>query len=374
MPIDFQQTPRLPQTIRPIVIIGAGSIVRDAHLPAYRKAGFRVESLYDVNQARATSLAHEFGAGRVPSSLDQAIGEAPPGAVFDVAVPAPAILDVLPHLPDGCAVLIQKPLGENLAQAREIVATCRRKNLKAAVNFQLRYAPYVVAVRSLIEQGLAGGLHSLEVRVAVHTPWELWSFLKNNPRVEILYHSIHYLDLVRSFLGEPLGVYAKTTRHPQAPDLAATRSCLILDYGESVHACISATHGHVFGRRYQESFIRWETTRGAMVAKMGVSLDYPRGEPDELDVCLLDGTGRPNWESVPLHGSWFPDAFIGTMASVMRWAEGSDGPAPTAVEDAIKTMALVEAAYQSSASGGTSIPNSSPGRSWSGRSVACSDK
>tara|TARA_B100001013_G_C24551513_1_gene418822 strand:+ start:95 stop:247 length:153 start_codon:yes stop_codon:yes gene_type:complete len=48
-----------------------------------------------------------------------------------------------------------------------------------------------------------------------------------------------------------------------------------------------------------------------------------------------------------LEGSWFPDAFIGPMASIMRFKEGAD-VLPTSVEGAIKTMQLVEAAYQSS--------------------------
>ena len=40
----------LPRTERPIVIVGAGGIVRDAHLPAYRLAGFRVHGICDLAQ------------------------------------------------------------------------------------------------------------------------------------------------------------------------------------------------------------------------------------------------------------------------------------------------------------------------------------
>jgi predicted dehydrogenase len=43
------------------------------------------------------------------------------------------------------------------------------------------------------------------------------------------------------------------------------------------------------------------------------------------------------------------------MASVMRWAENVDDPAATSVEDALKTMALVEAAYRSSDRGGEPV-------------------
>ncbi|MGH9401412.1 MAG: Gfo/Idh/MocA family protein [Terriglobia bacterium] len=353
--LRLNQKPALPQTSQPVVLIGAGGIVHDAHLPAYRKAGFRVAGVYDLNVERARALAGQFAVERVFSSLENAIEEAPANAIFDVAVPASAILGVLRFLPDGRGVLIQKPLGRNLAEAHEIVDLCQRKQLRAAVNFQLRYAPYVLAARSLIEAGAIGELHDMEVRVSVYTPWNLWTFLRGIPRVEILYHSIHYLDLLRSFLGEPRGVYAKTLKHPASPDLAATRSTLILDYGDTVRACVSTNHGHVFGRRHQESFIKWEGTKGAIVASMGLLMNYPQGEPDRMEYCVAGGSEPPRWKTVKLKGSWFPDAFIGPMASVMRWMEDPREVAATALEDALKTMALVEAAYHSSDHGGELI-------------------
>ncbi|HZU85151.1 MAG TPA: Gfo/Idh/MocA family oxidoreductase, partial [Polyangiaceae bacterium] len=152
-PADLPQLPELPRRARPIVGVGAGAVVRDAHLPAYRLAGFEVACVHDPALDRARALARDFGIPRVAPTLAEAVASAPPGAVFDVAVPARAIPSVLRELPDGAPVLIQKPLGEDLAQARAIVAICRRKRLLAAVNFQLRFAPCLVAARSLVERG-----------------------------------------------------------------------------------------------------------------------------------------------------------------------------------------------------------------------------
>ena len=50
------EAPR-PQNPRPIISIGAGGIVRDAHLPAYRKAGFPVVAITDLDQSKAEGLA-----------------------------------------------------------------------------------------------------------------------------------------------------------------------------------------------------------------------------------------------------------------------------------------------------------------------------
>jgi predicted dehydrogenase len=345
------------RTSRPIVVIGAGGIVRDAHLPAYRLAGFRVAGIFDLEQEKARALADRFAIPHVFASLDEAIREAPPDAVFDVAVPAAALESIVNALPDGAAVLLQKPFGENLAQARALLAMCRHRRLRAAVNFQLRYAPYVAAARELVANGAIGDLHDMEVRVTVYMPWHLWTFLEGIPRVEILYHSVHYFDLIRSFLGDPRGVHAKTVKHPKTQRLASTRTNIALDYGDLIRANITTNHGHGFGLDHQESYVKWEGTRGAIKARLGLLMNYPKGEPDALEICTLNADDRPGpWRPVAFEGSWYPHAFIGTMASVMRFVDGETTGIPTSVEDAFKTMAVVEAAYESSAHGATPVP------------------
>jgi predicted dehydrogenase len=56
------------------------------------------------------------------------------------------------------------------------------------------------------------------------------------------------------------------------------------------------------------------------------------------------------WTPYPVTTRWFPDAFRGTMGSVMRAiADGS--PLHTSVADTVGTLRLVEALYQSMDSG-----------------------
>ena len=340
-----------PRAPRPITIIGAGGIVHDAHLPAYRMAGFPVHGICDLDPERAKTLAAEYGIGRVYGCADEAFRESPANVVFDFATPPDAITGLLERIPENAAVLIQKPMGRDISEARAIRALCRRKNLTAAVNFQLRYAPGIVAARRLIDAGVIGELHDLEVRVTVFTPWQLWSFLEALPRMEIPLHSIHYLDMIRSFLGEPRAVWARTTRHPKSPRLASSRTHVILDYGELVRASVSTNHGHAFGLRHQESYVKWEGTNGAIKTRLGLLMDYPEGVPDEFEFCME----ADDWYSMKVAGSWFPNGFIGTMGSLMNFVDGACPELPTSVEDAYRTMELVEACYASNDSGGTPV-------------------
>ena len=347
-PTSLSQSWPAPANPRPIVTFGAGSIVSDAHYPAYRKGGFPIAGLYDPNAEKAKALADAWNVTAYGSVEEAA---AVPGAIFDLATPPSAHAAVLQRLPDGSAVIIQKPMGNNLDEATEILKICRARNLKAAVNFQLRFAPMMLALKDVISKGLLGEIVDFEAHLVLDTPWSLWAFLKGLPRIEIAMHSIHYLDLIRQVLGDVRGVHAKTIGHP-SHEMAQTRTTAILDYGDRVRCALSINHDHKFGRRHQACDFRISGTEGAAYLQLGVNLNYPEGEADILEIYPKGGDG---WVAVPLEGKWFPDAFVGRMANLQRFASGEDAELVSSVEDAWNTMALVEAAYKSSAAPATPL-------------------
>jgi predicted dehydrogenase len=347
----LQAWPR-PSRPRPIVLIGAGAIVRTAHLPAYQALGFPIAGLFDVQADAARATAQEFGVTTVFPSL--AAAAAFPGAVYDLAVPGDQILGILAQLPRGCAVLMQKPMGPDLASARAIRARCREREFTAAVNFQLRFSPNVLALRDLLAREALGAVVDIEVRVVIDQPWHLWPFLEATPRLEVPYHSIHYLDAIRWLVGEPDAVYCRAVRHPSLPELSDTRSSIILGYGDRIRCSLTLNHTHRAGPKHRASQIAVDGTRGSARLTWGVNLDYPSGPPDTMEVAC----GGAEWRSVPLRGSWFIEAFEGPMSNLQRFVSGEDRVLVGSVDDAIKTMALVEACYTSSECGGTPIPAS----------------
>lgn len=347
-PSSLAQSWPAPSAPRPVVTFGAGSIVGDAHYPAYRKSGVPIAGLYDPDFDKANKLADAWNTVAF-RSLEEAV--AVEGAIFDLATPPAAHAKVLAALPDGAAVLIQKPMGGNLEAATEILQICRREKLVAAVNFQLRFAPMMLALKDAIAKGWLGEVVDFDALLALSTPWSLWEFVAREPRVEIALHSIHYLDLIRQVLGDPQGVHAKTLGHPNHK-IAQTRTSAILDYGNTLRCNLSINHDHAFGRKYQACEFRVCGTEGAAYLKLGVNLDYPRGEPDILQIFPKGGD---DWIDVPLNGTWFPDGFVGRMANLQRFVAGEDAELVGSVEDAWNTMALVEAAYESSAAPATQL-------------------
>ena len=340
----------VPSRPRPIAIIGAGGVIRTAHLPVYQRLEFPIAGIFDINPQASRETATRFGVKTVFSSLAETAAAS--DAIFDLAVPGDQIVGVLSELPRGAAVLIQKPMGEDLAAARSIVNICGERGLVAAMNFQLRFSPNVLALRDLLGRRELGDVVDIEVRLIVKQPWHLWKFLEGAPRLEILYHSIHYLDTIRALVGEPRGVYCRAVAHPSMPEFEDTRSTIILDYGNALRCSLLLNHTHQQHGPHSTSFLKVEGTSGAAQLTLGVNIDYPNGPHDTLEVALGNGP----WQPVTLRGSWFIEAFEGPMSNLQRFVAGEDATLVSPVDDAIRTMALVEACYQSSASGGTPIP------------------
>jgi len=343
-----QAWPR-PSQPRAIAIIGSGAIVRTAHLPVYRRLGYPVAGVYDVNCAVAKETAAMFDVDRVFHSLDEAC--ALDGVIYDLAVPGDQILGILQRLPPGSGVLMQKPMGRDLAEARRICEVVHQRELVAAVNLQLRFSPGMLALRDLIDQGVLGTLVDIDVRIVIDQPWHNWTFLEGAPRLEVPYHSIHYIDAIRSIAGEPEGVYCRALSHPELPRLRDTRSSIILDYGERIRCSLVLNHTHRAGPRYRESLLLVEGTLGAARLTWGVNLSYPRGPDDTMEMFSDEA-----WRPVPLRGSWFIEGFEGPMSNLQRMVAGEDRALVSSVDDAVKTMAIVEACYESSERGAIPIP------------------
>lgn len=344
----LRQTWPMPSRPRPITLIGCGGIVRDAHLPAYRKMGLPVAGVFDANIDTARQLAHDFDIPIVHASLDEAIAACGTEGVFDIALPPEAVLATVTRLPRGASALIQKPLGPDGRAARRIVGELDARAIVAATNFQLRFTPSMLAIGDAVAKGLFGEIVDMDVHLCVYMPWELWSFIPKLAAVEIPLHSIHYLDWIRGLLGEPRSVYAKSVKHPRYANQADARSSIILDYGDRVRCSLALNHTYAHGPRHTEATIRVEGVEGAAHLSVGYLMDYLRPEPERLEICHR---GQP-WTELPLAGERAPDSFAYVMANLQRFAAGEDTRLVTDAHDALKTMLLVDAALKSSRQGG----------------------
>lgn len=334
----------IPQNHRqPIAIIGAGGIVNDAHLPAYAAAGLEVVGIADLDYDRAHSLARKFAIGTTYSSIDALLQDDRVGVV-DIAVPyqaQPALfrrsVEANKH------ILAQKPFAESGSVAAELCALAQSAGVSAAVNQQLRFDEGIAAAHAMVRGGWIGTVSAMSITVNITTPWHLWDWALAAPRLEILMHSIHYHDVVRWFLGDPLSVHCLAGRTAGQSPVGETRTISSYRYAKDVVALVHANHVNAGGDNY--ATFRLDGDQGSIRGTLGLLYDYPVGRRDTLEVSskIMRTDG---WLPYPITQRWFPDAFAGTMGSLMsEIATGEESR--TSVRDNVGTIRLVEALYSS---------------------------
>ena len=102
-PLSLRQHWPEPARRRPIVIFGAGSITRDAHLPAYAKGGYDIAGIYDPDRKKAAELglpvfASIEDAARRRSQDRTEVRTAPASARSTVSAAAPAAPSAANHV------------------------------------------------------------------------------------------------------------------------------------------------------------------------------------------------------------------------------------------------------------------------------------
>src|SRR5579871_2008460 len=141
--LTLDYLPRLPERkdFR-IGCIGAGFIMRDCHLVAYRAAGFNPVAIASRNPDHARAVAELRGVPRWYPSVDELLAD-PAVEVLDIAVPPdlqPAMIRAaVEHRDHVRGILAQKPLAMSGREARVCVDLCEHAGIVLAVNQNMRY-------------------------------------------------------------------------------------------------------------------------------------------------------------------------------------------------------------------------------------------
>lgn len=345
--LDLNYKPYLPpKTDYGIGVIGCGGIVNYAALPTYRQHNLNVVSCQDINRENAEKTAQEFEIPKVCDTVEELVAD-PAVEIVEISVPPQFQLDIVRQCAAaGKHLLCQKPLADTLPHAAEIVRLAKEAGVKLAVNQQLRWGQGIRAARTLIEKGWIGQPTDASIQVSVNTPWDMWGWLAASPRLEIQYHSIHYIDAMRSLFGDPIWVTSRHARYPlQGDTVGETKTITILDYDENLQALIADNHYNHSDDYF--AIFRFIGTEGVITGTLGAMYNYPHGRPDTLEWSSHKHYPEKRFEA-KLEGKWIPDAFIGPTVSLMQ-AIQEDGVPETDGADNLQTLRIVEAAYLSAA-------------------------
>jgi predicted dehydrogenase len=349
MPLDLSLNylPRLPKRrdFR-IGCIGAGFIMRDCHLLAYRNAGFNPVAIASRDPARAQSVASQYGIPKVHSTLAELLGD-PSVEVLDIAVPPadqPPIILEAANRGTVRGILAQKPLAMSYLDAKACVDACAKAGITMAVNQNMRFDQSIRAMKDILNKGWLGApvLATIDMRAIPH--WMPWS--QKLPSLATFVMSIHHLDTFRYWFGTPDRVLASTRPDPRTK-FAHTDgiNLYILEYDSGMRCSSWDDVWTGPAREGSESDIgiRWrvEGTDGLARGTIGWP-GYPARIPSTLDFTSKQQPGywlSPRWPDV-----WFPDAFVGTMAQLLVALEEKSEP-EIGGRDNLETIALCEAVF-----------------------------
>lgn len=325
-----------------IGIIGAGSIVRSAHLPAYQAAGLDVVAIADPDSSAVDAAVQEFGIPQRFSSATELLSRADVDVV-DIAVPPaeqPRIATVA--LAHGMHLLCQKPLAWTLEEAVSLVRNAEQAERYLAVNQQFRWSPLIGHVRKLLNTGELRQPSLATLDITTSSDWTAWPWLVDQPRLDLIAHSIHYLDAFRYLFGEPRLVTTLGRRSVNQREGGESITVTTLDFGD-VLAVLTVNHSVPFPALARGE-LRLTGKAGALEGQIGLyrGLNFVTDEPDSV-AWFSSGAEHATRE---LEGRWFPDAFAEPMRSLIHSIESGDEPA-TSGADNLKTLAVVFAGYRS---------------------------
>jgi predicted dehydrogenase len=328
--------------------IGAGFIMAEVQLAAYRLANFPVIAITSRTVDKARAVAARWNIPRVHET-PLALIEDPDVEILDIAYPPhlqPGLIRAALAQPHIKGVLVQKPMAMDHTEAQRLVAEAAAAGKALSVNQNMRFDQSMRALKQLLERHVLGApvFASIEMRAIPH--WQ--PFLQEYDRLTLLNMSIHHLDVLRFLFGEVRQITTSVRDDPRTSFPHFDGICcstLLFHSGVMALSLEDVWAGPHDETIKGEHYIKWrvEGTDGLAQGTIGWP-DYPHGSPSTLAYSARESGGewiRPHWDT-----RWFPHAFIGVMEQ-LQYAIKSGLPPELDAADNLRTMMLVDAAYAS---------------------------
>jgi predicted dehydrogenase len=343
---SFAPDPEVRSRGLKIGCIGAGMIMAECHLAAYKDAGFPVAAIASRTQSRAQGVADRWSIPKVHAS-PEALIEDPSIEILDIAYPPdqqPALIRQALKQPHIKGILAQKPLALTLQDAIALRDEAAASGKVLSVNQNMRYDQSMRVLKQILDRGDLGDVVFAQIDMHAIPHWQ--TFLEDYDRLTLANMSVHHLDVLRFLFGEPEEITTVTRRDPRttfAHSDGITVSTLRFPSGVLALSLEDVWSGPREPGYKDDQHIDWRVDGTEGVAKG--TIGWPTGQASTLTYASTTATGgewvTPSWDTM-----WFPHAFVGVMEQLQH-AVATGTPPALSVEDNVKTVALIEAGYRS---------------------------
>ena len=167
-----------------IGIIGAG-FARTTQSPGFRDCmGTRIVAITSRNPQHAAAVAKEFEIEHVARDWSELVARGDVDLVSVVTPPATHMEMTLAALDHGKAVLCEKPMAMNAAEAKRMTEAAKKADLLALIDHELRFLKSRRMMRSMLTSGAIGAVRHCnyvfrsDYRGVLDRPWDWWSDAK----------------------------------------------------------------------------------------------------------------------------------------------------------------------------------------------------
>lgn len=194
-------------------VVGCGLIGTRRAAEAARHPASRCIAVADADAGRAAGVAGAVGA-RVARDWQELVAS-PDVDIVCVATPNGLLAEIaIAALSAGKHVLVEKPMGRNLDEARAIRAAAQAAERQVKVGFNHRYHPAIARAHRELSSGTIGSPINARVRYGhggrpgYEREWRGNAELAGGG--ELTDQGVHVVDLLHWFVGVPRYVYAVT--------------------------------------------------------------------------------------------------------------------------------------------------------------------
>ena len=286
-----------------LAIIGLGIMGRRMLDNALQHPSFEVSGVWDPSAESVAKTRQVLPGVAIQSSAEAAMAGA--DAVYLACPPGPRKRYALQAVAAGKGVFMEKPLGTDNAQSRDLVAQLAKGRLPGVVNFTQAASRGFEELHRAIAAGETGEILGIDILVnypAWPRAWQKdadWLRLREEGGYtrEVI---SHFLFLAGRFLG-PLTLQQASPRYPQDPTLCELDMLARLTTADGKPVTVMATtggqqpdrqevtvRGSRMNHQFREFFQLWRSDGGPWVEALDWSTEDPRKSALQRQLSEVD--------------------------------------------------------------------------------------
>jgi len=333
-------------------VIGCGGIADRRTIPGMLMAkNAELIAVMDRNKTIAMKVAEEYDVAFVCESEEELLKK-DIDAVY-IATPVFCHKDqAIAAICAGKHVLIEKPVGLNVAEAKELRDIAQRENVKIGVGMMMRFHTHHQAIREMIAEGKLGEIVSMRAQFSCWYPkiegsWRQIKKLGGGGALMDL--GVHCIDILQYITGtKAYGVTAICDTQTFGYEVDDSAS-VILKMNNGAHAYVDVNFN--IPDDVAQSRLEIYGTKGSVIADGTLAQE----EVGSVKVSLADMTGYDAMQKREEANSFYLESASGNMYTkeIESFSDSllNGTGLLVSIEDGIWVQEIAEAAYRSSEEG-----------------------